>query len=116
MIIPFRIEDAQPRRGLRVRLSDLHWLDGFVAHERAIEEPAKRFGPSASATVSAADAAPAAAGRITYAAGPHSGCGGTHRFRSRAVGALRLDRTTDRNGWDGCTGDWIDGCGGLVLV
>ena len=38
LIIPFRIEDAQPRRGLRVRLSDLHWLDGFVARERAIDE------------------------------------------------------------------------------
>jgi hypothetical protein len=24
VIIPFRIEDAQPKRGLRVRLSDLH--------------------------------------------------------------------------------------------
>ena len=45
VIIPFRIEDAQPRRGLRVRLSDLHWLDGFVSHERAIEELARRFGP-----------------------------------------------------------------------
>jgi hypothetical protein len=29
VIIPFRIEDAQPRRGLRVRLSDLHWIDGL---------------------------------------------------------------------------------------
>src|SRR5258708_5233622 len=46
VIIPFRIEDVQPRRGLRVRLSDLHWLDGFVARERAIDELAKRFGPA----------------------------------------------------------------------
>src|SRR5712691_8324807 len=46
LIIPFRIEDAQPRRGLRVRLSDLHWLDGFAARERAIDELAKRFAPS----------------------------------------------------------------------
>ncbi len=38
LIIPFRIENAQPRRGLRVRLSDLHWLDGFAAHEQAIDE------------------------------------------------------------------------------
>ncbi len=49
IIIPFRIEDAQPRRGLRVRLSDLHWIDGFAAHERAIDELAKRFAPSAAA-------------------------------------------------------------------
>jgi TIR domain/Concanavalin A-like lectin/glucanases superfamily len=38
VIIPFRIEDAQPRRGLRVRLSDLHWIDGFVSRERAIDQ------------------------------------------------------------------------------
>jgi WD40 repeat protein len=38
IIIPFRIEDAQPRRGLRVRLSDLHWIDGFASRERAIDE------------------------------------------------------------------------------
>lgn len=38
VIIPFRIEDAHPRRGLRVRLSDLHWIDGFAARERAIDE------------------------------------------------------------------------------
>src|SRR5436190_1556352 len=46
VIIPFRIEDAQPRRGLRVRLSDLHWLDGFAAHEGAIDELTRRFAPS----------------------------------------------------------------------
>src|SRR6266852_4780619 len=45
IIIPFRIEDVQPRRGLRVRLSDLHWIDGFAAHERAIDELVKRFAP-----------------------------------------------------------------------
>lgn len=27
LIIPFRIENAQPKRGLRMRLSDLHWID-----------------------------------------------------------------------------------------
>src|SRR5258708_2428285 len=36
VIIPFRIEDVQPRRGLRVRLSDLHWIDAFVSRERAL--------------------------------------------------------------------------------
>jgi WD40 repeat protein len=43
IIIPFRIEDVQPRRGLRVRLSDLHWIDGFVARERAIDELAEHL-------------------------------------------------------------------------
>src|ERR1700731_4628745 len=43
IIIPFRIENAQPKRGLRVRLSDLHWIDGFVARERAIDELVKTF-------------------------------------------------------------------------
>jgi uncharacterized protein with WD repeat len=46
IIIPFRIEDAQPRRGLRVRLSDLHWIDGFVSRERAIDELAEKLGAS----------------------------------------------------------------------
>jgi hypothetical protein len=45
-VIPFRIEDVQPRRGLRVRLSDLHWIDGFTSRERAIDEVIKRFAPS----------------------------------------------------------------------
>jgi hypothetical protein len=45
-VIPFRIEDVQPRRGLRVRLSDLHWIDGFVSRERAIDEVIKKFAPS----------------------------------------------------------------------
>jgi hypothetical protein len=43
IIIPFRIEDVQPRRGLRVRLSDLHWIDGFVSRERAIEQVTRHF-------------------------------------------------------------------------
>jgi hypothetical protein len=38
LIIPFRIEEVQPKRGLRVRLSDLHWIDGFIERERAIDE------------------------------------------------------------------------------
>src|SRR5713101_5445165 len=43
LIIPFRIEDVPPRRGLRVRLSDLHWIDGFAARERAIDELAEHL-------------------------------------------------------------------------
>jgi hypothetical protein len=46
VIIPFRIEDALPRRGLRVRLSDLHWIDSFVSREKAIEELVKTFDPA----------------------------------------------------------------------
>ena len=41
LVIPFRIEDVQPRRGLRVRLSDLHWIDGFVSRERALDRVAR---------------------------------------------------------------------------
>jgi hypothetical protein len=44
LIIPFRIEDAQPRRALRVRLSDLHWIDGFVSRERAIDQVVSEVG------------------------------------------------------------------------
>jgi hypothetical protein len=46
VIIPFRIEDAQPRRGLRVRLSDLHWIDGFVSRERAINQVVRTIDPA----------------------------------------------------------------------
>jgi hypothetical protein len=46
VIIPFRIEDAQPRRGLRVRLSDLHWIDGFVSRERAIDQVVSTIDPN----------------------------------------------------------------------
>jgi hypothetical protein len=45
VIIPFRIEDAQPRRGLRVRLSDLHWIDGFASRERAIDQVVRTIAP-----------------------------------------------------------------------
>ena len=45
VIIPFRIEDAQPKRGLRVRLSDLHWIDAFVSRERAIDEVMRTVQP-----------------------------------------------------------------------
>ena len=38
LIIPFRIEDVEPQRGLSVRLANLHWINAFTARERAIEE------------------------------------------------------------------------------
>ena len=43
VIIPFRVENAQPKRGLRVHLSDLHWIDAFVSREHAIDELVKTF-------------------------------------------------------------------------
>jgi len=46
IIIPFRIENAQPRRGLRVRLSDLHWIDGFASRERAIDQVVRTIDPN----------------------------------------------------------------------
>jgi hypothetical protein len=38
VIVPFRIEDVEPKRGLSVRLANLHWIDAFVARERAIDD------------------------------------------------------------------------------
>ena len=46
VIIPFRIEDAQPRKALRVRLSDLNWIDGFTSREQAVEQVARIFTPA----------------------------------------------------------------------
>jgi hypothetical protein len=36
LIIPFRIENAKPRSGLRLRLNDLHWIDAFSNRDAAI--------------------------------------------------------------------------------
>src|SRR5439155_14303600 len=103
VIIPFRIEDAQPRRGLRVRLSDLHWIDGFAAHERAIDELARRFAPSAmeeergSATNAPPTTLPdgAGPGSPTPAARPPQPAGATlaaknHRAAIGAAGVLAV--------------------------
>jgi hypothetical protein len=38
LILPFRIENVEPKRGLSVRLANLHWIDAFVARERAIDD------------------------------------------------------------------------------
>lgn len=45
VIIPFRIEASEPKRGLRVRLADLHWIDGFILREKAIDELVETFKP-----------------------------------------------------------------------
>jgi hypothetical protein len=46
VIVPFRIEDVEPKRGLSVRLANLHWIDAFVARERAIDEVVRSVQPS----------------------------------------------------------------------
>jgi TIR domain len=46
IIIPFRIEDVEPERGLSVRLANLHWIDAFAARERAIDEVVRSVQPS----------------------------------------------------------------------
>jgi urea transport system substrate-binding protein len=51
VIIPFRIEDVLPKRGLRVRLADLHWIDAFVERERAIDELVHSFPPESDPVV-----------------------------------------------------------------
>jgi uncharacterized membrane protein YhaH (DUF805 family) len=38
LIIPLRIEKAEPKKALKIRLSDLHWIDAFVSREQAIDE------------------------------------------------------------------------------
>ena len=42
-MIPFRIGNVLPKKGLRVRLMDLHWIDGFIKRDIAIEHG--RFPP-----------------------------------------------------------------------
>jgi TIR domain len=37
-IIPFRIENVEPKRALLVRLANLHRIDAFIERERAVEE------------------------------------------------------------------------------
>jgi len=59
LVIPFRIEDAQPKRGLRVRLADLHWIDGFVARQQALDAVAQVLGLSATTTRQPASGEPA---------------------------------------------------------
>jgi hypothetical protein len=36
-IIPFRIENSQLQKGLRMRLADLHWIDGYINREEAFD-------------------------------------------------------------------------------
>ena len=60
-VIPFRIEDAFPKRGLRVRLADLHWVDAFPQRENAIEEVIRVVQPLAAVATPARSDAPSIA-------------------------------------------------------
>ena len=40
----FRIENVRPKRGLQVRLADLHWIDAFVARPGAVDGSCARVG------------------------------------------------------------------------
>jgi hypothetical protein len=46
VILPFRIEQVEPKRALSVRLANLHWIDGFIAREKAIDEVVRAVQPS----------------------------------------------------------------------
>jgi len=60
LVIPFRIENAQPKHGLRVRLSDLHWIDGFTAREPAVDAVAQALGLITATSSRPADVQPTA--------------------------------------------------------
>jgi hypothetical protein len=53
VIIPFRIENVEPKRGLSVRLANLHWIDAFVARERAIDDVVRSVQSSSDQTAQA---------------------------------------------------------------
>jgi hypothetical protein len=38
LVVPIRIEDAQPKGGLRLRLVDLHWIDAFDKSGRSLSK------------------------------------------------------------------------------
>jgi hypothetical protein len=59
LVIPFRIENAQPKHGLRVRLADLHWIDGFIAREQAVDAVAQALGLNTTTSSQPADLQPA---------------------------------------------------------
>lgn len=44
VVIPLRIEDAKPRKGLKVRLVDLHWIDAFVERDKALDQLVTTIG------------------------------------------------------------------------
>ena len=60
LVIPFRIENAHPKHGLRVRLADLHWIDGFIAREQAVDAVAQALGLNTTTSTQPADVQPTA--------------------------------------------------------
>jgi len=88
VIIPFRIENAEPKHGLRVRLSDLHWLDAFASQEKAIEELVRIF-PTAKGEA----AAEAVAGQPLQAVAPEV------RRRAEPEEPARPQRAEARRPW-----------------
>lgn len=55
LVIPLRIEDAKPRKGLKVRLADLHWIDAFVERERALDQLVATLGKLGAGTAASHD-------------------------------------------------------------
>ena len=48
-VIPLRIEEAEPKRGLRIRLANLHRYDAFPTRNAAIDELVGRLKPAPTA-------------------------------------------------------------------
>src|SRR5262245_35379844 len=46
-IIPIRIESAEPKHGLRIRLANLHRYDAFPNRSAALDELERRLKPTA---------------------------------------------------------------------
>ena len=100
VVIPFRIENAEPKHGLRVRLSDLNWLDAFVSRERAIDElirtlPAKTQAASAEAV---APQPPPAAASAPVIAKPDTGALHEQSRKTPAGRQARAVADMDRGG------------------
>jgi len=88
LVIPFRIENAHPKHGLRVRLADLHWIDGFIAREQAVDAVAQALGLNTTTSTQPADVQPTAtiAGALRErSAGGPSFHGSAEHNKSRTV-------------------------------
>ena len=88
LVIPFRIENAHPKHGLRVRLADLHWIDGFIAREQAVDAVAQALGLNTTTSTQPGDVQPTAtiAGALPKrSAGGPSFHGSAEHNKSRTV-------------------------------
>jgi len=75
LVIPFRIENAHPRHGLRVRLADLHWIDGFIAREQAVDAVAQALGLNTTTTSQPAGGEPGSTNAGAFPERPAGGAG-----------------------------------------